>query len=155
MDEEFEQYLDKFYKGYKGMQLFNSISESYAKSFGLSYVNFIILYSIFTTENCTQTIICKNLSLPKQTVNIAITYFYKKGYIKLIENPENRREKTIHFTDAGKKYSENIISKFAEAQFNIIKMDGYKDMKITLKNMEDFTELSCNSIEKAIEELNK
>ena len=34
-------------------------------------------------------------------------------------------------------------------------MDGYKDMKITLKNMEDFTELSCNSIEKAIEELNK
>lgn len=150
MDEEFEQYLDKFYKGYKGMQLFNSISESYAKSFGLSYVNFIILYSIFTTENCTQTIICKNLSLPKQTVNIAITYFYKKGYIKLIENPENRREKTIHFTEEGKKYAENIILKFQECEYKTIKGIGIENIETFIKILNSYAEIWQNEITKII-----
>ncbi len=150
MNEEFEQYLDKFYKGYKGMQLFNSISESYAKSFGLSYVNFIILYSIFTTENCTQTIICKNLSLPKQTVNIAITYFYKKGYIKLIENPENRREKTIHFTEEGKKYAENIILKFQECEYKTIKEIGIENIETFIKILNSYAEIWQNEITKII-----
>lgn len=152
MDEEFKGYIYRFHRC---MQKLDLTFDKYAKTFKLTHTNFKILLNIFFAKNITQKMLCEILALPKQTVNASITYFYKKGYIKLIENPENRREKTIHFTDAGKKYSENIISKFAEAQFNIIKMDGYKDMKITLKNMEDFTELSCNSIEKAIEELNK
>ena len=140
-DEEFEEYLDKFYKGYKGMQSFNATSENYAKSFGLSYVNFVILYSIFTTKNCTQTIICKNLSLPKQTVNIAITYFYKKGYIKLIENPENRREKTIHFTEEGKKYAENIILNFQKCEYKAIKRIGIKNIEIFIKILNLYAEI--------------
>ena len=141
MDEEFEEYLDKFYKGHKGMQSFNATSENYAKSFGLSYVNFVILYSIFTTKNCTQTIICKNLSLPKQTVNIAITYFYKKGYIKLIENPENRREKTIHFTEEGKKYAENIILNFQKCEYKAIKRIGIKNIEIFIKILNLYAEI--------------
>ena len=138
MDEEFEEYLDKFYKC---NQSFDNISESYSKSFGLSYVNFIILYNIFRNENCTQTIICKNLLLPKQTVNIAITYFYRKGYIKLIENPENRREKTIHFTEEGKKYAENIILKFRECEYKTIKRIGIENMKDFIKILNLYAEI--------------
>lgn len=152
MDEEFKDYIYRFHKC---MQKLDLTFDNYAKTFKLTHTNFKILLNIFFTENISQKNLCEILALPKQTVNASITYFYKKGYIKLIENPENRREKTIHFTDAGKKYSENIISKFAEAQFNTIKKKRYKDMEIFIKIMEDFTELSCNSIEKAIEKLNK
>ena len=147
MDEEFEEYLDKFYKC---NQSFDNISESYSKSFGLSYVNFIILYNIFRNENCTQTIICKNLSLPKQTVNIAITYFYRKGYIKLIENPENRREKTIHFTEEGKKYAENIILKFRECEYKTIKRIGIENMKDFIKILNLYAEIWQEEITKII-----
>lgn len=95
--------------------------------------------------------LCKTLALPKQTVNASITYFYNKGYIKLIEIPKNRREKSIHFTDKGKEYSKNIILKFVECQFNSIKQDKYKELKIFIKNLEYFAELTCNSIENLIE----
>ena len=147
MNREFEEYL---YKCYKGMQLFNAVSESYAKSVGLSYVNFIILYSIFIIENCTQSIICKKLSLPKQTVNIAITYFYKKGYIKLIENPENRREKTIHFTEEGKKYAENIFLKFQECEYKAVEKVGLENIKNLINTLNSYSEIWQNEISKII-----
>ena len=152
MDENFKDYVYRFHKC---MQKLDLIFDKYAKTLKLTHTNFKILLNIFFAENISQKTLCEILALPKQTVNASITYFYRKGYIKLIENPENRREKTIHFTEAGKKYSENVISKFAEAQFKIIMENRYKDMKIFIDTMEDFVELSSNSIEKTIEELNK
>lgn len=152
MDEDFKDYVYRFHKC---MQRLDLTFEHYAKSFGLSHTNFKILLNIFFAKNITQKMLCEILTLPKQTVNAAITYFYKKGYIKLIENPENRREKIIHFTEEGKKYSENIISRFSEAQFYIIRRDRYEDMNIFMKTFEDFVELSCNSIETIMKELDK
>ncbi|TKZ35473.1 MarR family transcriptional regulator [Brachyspira catarrhinii] len=152
MDEDFKDYVYRFHKC---MQKLDLTFDKYAKTFKLTHTNFKILLNIFFAKNISQKTLCEILTLPKQTVNASITYFYRKGYIKLIENPENRREKIIHFTDKGKKYSESVISKFAEAQFKIIMENRYKDMKIFIDTMEDFVELSSNSIEKIIAELNK
>ena len=107
----------------------------------LKILNNLILYLQLTTKNCTQTIICKNLSLPKQTVNIAITYFYKKGYVKLIENPENRREKTIHFTEEDKKYAENIILRFQECEYRAVKRIGLENIEIFIKILNLYAEI--------------
>lgn len=70
----------------------------------------------FAPEGCTQTEICERLSSNKQTIAAIITRFWKKGYLTLEEVAEDRRNKRIRFTDAGRKYAGTIIPPAAEAE---------------------------------------
>ena len=70
----------------------------------------------FAPEGCTQTEICERLSANKQTIAAIITRFWKRGYLTLEEVAEDRRNKRIRFTEAGKEYAGNIIPPAAEAE---------------------------------------
>lgn len=59
--------------------------------------------------------------LPKQTVNTAVTTFYKKGWIRMEELPENRRNKTIHFTDEGRREAQRILHKVRDSERQAMK----------------------------------
>lgn len=48
-------------------------------------------------------------SLPKQTVYTAVTFFLKKGWIQMDNMPDDRRNKTIHLTQKGKKEAGTIV----------------------------------------------
>lgn len=128
----------------KYLQDWNSAYEEYAKSVGLSYTNLMILDTIFKNENCTQKIISESLFLPKQSVNGAITYFYKKGFLKLEELPENRRMKTIHFTDAGKKYAEGILLKVRNAEYKAMEKLKKEEREALLKMTKSYIEHCIN-----------
>ena len=147
MDEEFKDYIYRFHKC---MQKLDLTFDKYAKTFKLTHTNFKILLNIFFAKNITQKMLCEILALPKQTVNASITYFYRKGYIKLIENPENRREKTIHFTEEGKKYAENIILKFQECEYKTIKEIGLENIETFIKILNSYAEIWQNEITKII-----
>lgn len=151
MDENLKEYIENVYRFGRCIQRWNLTINNYAKSVKLSFMNFRILLNIFLTPNITQKKLSKILILPKQTVNVSITYFYNKGYIKLIENPKNRREKYIHFTEKGKEYYEKVILKFVETQFNAIKEYSNKDFKNLIENIEHIAELTCSAIENLTE----
>ncbi|MBS6104993.1 MAG: hypothetical protein KH840_10570 [Megasphaera sp.] len=59
--------------------------------------------------------------MPKQTVNTAVTTFYKKGWIRMEELPENRRNKTIHFTDEGRREAQRILHKVRDSERQAMK----------------------------------
>lgn len=88
----------------------------YAKSVGLSFTSLSILCALYHTEQCTQKLLCELCFLPKQTVNAAVTGFYKKGWIRLEELPEDRRNKTIHFTPQGRAEAERILEKVRQSE---------------------------------------
>ena len=88
----------------------DAVYEEYAKSVGLS-TGLIVLYEIYEIENCTQKKLGEYCFIPKQTVNAVVTSFYKKGWITLEEMPQDRRNKTIHLTEKGRKDTEEIIRK--------------------------------------------
>ena len=48
-------------------------------------------------------------SLPKQTMYTAVTFFLKKGWIQMDEMLDDRRNKTIHLTQKGKKEAGTIV----------------------------------------------
>ncbi len=96
-------------------QSISIIYEDYARKSGISYNSLYILNAIQQIENCTQKQICEKTMLPKQTVNNVVTAFYKSGYIELREFPENRRIKTIHLTEKGKAYADELIQHIHEA----------------------------------------
>lgn len=98
------------------MYAWNASYEEYAKSAGLSYTGLSILSAVYDMENCTQKMICEKCFLPKQSVNSVITMFYKQGWIVLEEQPEDRRNKTISFTKAGRVYAEGVLSRVREAE---------------------------------------
>ncbi len=98
------------------LQEWNASYEEYARSVGLSYTALSILTALYKTENCTQKLLCEQCFLPKQTVNAAVTAFYKKGWVRLEEMPEDRRNKTIHFTEDGKAEAERIVSKIRQCE---------------------------------------
>ena len=94
----------------------NASYEDYAKSVGLNFTSLSILSAIYETENCTQKMLCEQCFLPKQTVNSAVTAFYKRGWIRMQELPEDRRNKTIHFTEQGRHEAACILQKVQESE---------------------------------------
>lgn len=94
----------------------NAAYEDYAKSVDLNFTSLSILSALYETENCTQKMLCEQCFLPKQTVNTAVTAFYKKGWIRMQELPEDRRNKTIHFTEEGQREAKRIMQKVRESE---------------------------------------
>ncbi len=94
----------------------NASYEEYARSMGLSFTSLTILCAIHRTEKCTQKLLCEQCFLPKQTVNAAVTVFFKKGWVRLEELPEDRRNKTIHFTEFGKAEADRILQKVRQSE---------------------------------------
>lgn len=70
----------------------------------------------FAPDGCTQTEICERLSSNKQTIAAIITRLWKKGYIVYEEVIEDRRNKRIRFTEAGREYAGAIIPPAAVAE---------------------------------------
>lgn len=96
-------------------QSISIIYEDYARKSGISYNSLYILNAIQQIKDCTQKQICEKTLLPKQTVNNVVTAFYKSGYIELREFPENRRIKTIHLTEKGDEYADELIPHIHQA----------------------------------------
>lgn len=110
----------------KYCELWKEISklyEEYAKTFGLSYTNLQVLNSIYAAKNgCTQKQVIEQTLLPKQTVNAAVTGFWKQGYVELTELREDRRVKTIRLTETGKQYADGIVPKIENAGAKAMEM---------------------------------
>ena len=104
--KQYDFYLQQWCAGY----------EDYAKSVGLSYTSLSVLEAIHALPDCTQKQLCQACFLPKQTVNAVITGFYKKGWVQLRELPEDRRNKTVHLTEAGAAEAERILQRVRQSE---------------------------------------
>lgn len=147
---EFEK-VQEFIKEYhECMNKVGFTLERYSKSIGISLINMRILFTIYFNEGCTQKYLGDSLFISKQTINLSINYFIDKGYIKLIEPPENRRIKNIYLTSSGRKYAEKITSNIIECHFKAIKKMGEENINNLIKNLSYFSQLYCEAIENLI-----
>lgn len=99
------------------LHAWNASYAEYAKSVGFSYTSLSLLEAIYEEPNCTQKQLAEICFLPKQTVNAVITSFLKKGWVKLEELPEDRRNKTVNLTELGMKKAMEIMTKTHEIEF--------------------------------------
>ena len=86
------------------LQEWDAAYEEYAKSVGLSYTGLAILGILYESEKCTQKMLCR------QTVNAVITSFYKKGWVRLEKLLEDRRNKAVSLTVAGRQQAGQILA---------------------------------------------
>ena len=99
---------------YLALQRLNHVYEEYAKEHDLTYISMFVLQLI--DDGTTQKEICDTLYFPKQTVNKVILSFEKKEYVTLVENPDDRRARSIMLTEKGRAFQRQVISHIEKAE---------------------------------------
>lgn len=90
--------------------------KKYAEKHDLTAFSLTVLELIYDSQNpLTQKDIKSVLGVPKQAVNVAITFFLKREYIQLKEG-EDRRNKNILFTEKGMAYAQQVIGEMRMAE---------------------------------------
>lgn len=108
---EFSRDANRIYK--KNCAVYYKLASHY----GLTETMLDILYFVRENEDCgTQAQLCNNLYLRKQTVNSALKKLEKEGYIYLAKDGENRKNKTIHFTEKGEELVRNTVDHVFEVE---------------------------------------
>lgn len=103
--------------------------ELHARKHNLTSKELFVLDIIwFSEDGCLQSEICERLSATKQTVSAIIKKFWKLGYLSLTEAENDRRNKIVRFTDAGREYTKNIIPPAASAEIDAMAELDEKDI---------------------------
>ena len=112
--------------------------DDWAREQGLSSNSALILYSLYETkENCTQKSISQMWSIPKQTVNTILKEFSANGYIELLTDTEDKRNKLITLTPEGNAYAGKIVEALHKRELFAIDRMGLEN----ITRMNDDTEL--------------
>lgn len=117
----------------------NAAYEQYARTLGISYSALRALCEIYNSDvPVTQRMICEIAHLPKTTVNAIIVGFVKQGYVELREMADDRRQKSICFTDAGYAYAKPIMEHMSRSEMQAFEMLDEATMRIMIAGMEDY-----------------
>lgn len=93
-------------------RLYNASDELYhrlAVYYGMADSNLWVLYSLYLSEHaCTPMELAKTWSLPKQTVHSALKALEKNGYICMQPSPDNKKNRLVLLTEAGRQLAERV-----------------------------------------------
>lgn len=136
---DFMKQLNRYYSVW---QEYNYVYEEWAKAHGMSVNSLLVLSAIHQGGNdCTQRKISQRWMIPKQTINMILKEFERKGLVELLPMQEDKRNKLIQFTPAGDEYADGIISKLRKAELYVIEEMGIERIKLLNDNMALFVEL--------------
>lgn len=104
---------------------------NYARSAGLSDAAFWILYSVAEREALpyTQRELCTSWFFPVQTVNSALKTLCRREILALEAMPDNRKNKRITLTPAGKELVLEVIAPLMEAEQRALKRMGAEEYR--------------------------
>ena len=117
----------------------NAAYERYARTLGISYSALQALCIIYNSDSpVTQRRICEATYLPKTTVNAIIAGFVKQGYVELREMADDRRQKSICFTDTGYAYVKPIMEHMSRSEMQAFEMLDEATMQIMIAGIEEY-----------------
>ncbi len=138
--------MEQLNKYYDVWLEYNNVYVEWAKAQGLSVNSLLVLCAIHDGgDNCTQKKISQRWLIPKQTINMVFKDFEHKGLVELYPLPEDKRNKVIRFTKAGKEYADTIVARLRKVELSAIEEIGVERMQQLNENMALFTKLFKNS----------
>lgn len=111
-----------------------------------------VLYAIYMEENPSQKIISENYCIPLQTVNNTVHSLVKKGYLKLVENESDRRQKIIAFTEAGWNFAKENVEKVISIEKAAIEKVGIENYSKMIEIEENYRRALNEEIENRFSE---
>ena len=121
-----------------------SLYDEYAKRHGmlmktLLVVNVLFYDAFYQNGGMTQKEICQRTFQSKQTVNLIIKNLLAESYVTVIEVPENKRNKIVQMTDAGRAYFEKVVRHITWAEDTAMSMFTPEEQKTLIDLSRTFT----------------
>lgn len=110
----------------------------------MTYISMFVLQLI--DDDTTQRELCDTLFYPKQTVNKVILTFEKKGFVKLIKNPKDKRSRSIILTDKGKAFQNKIVSHIERAELEAFASLTEQEQQIMTELWKKYTDVCTGKI---------
>ena len=131
-----------------------ALYDEYAKRNGMLMNTLLVNNALFyAKEGMTQTEICKRTFLSKQTVNLIISNHLKSGYVTVTEVPENKRNKIVCMTEAGRAYCEKVVRHITWAEDTAMSMFTSEEQKTLIDLSRAFTKNLTMLVNQETEEI--
>ena len=100
-----------------------ALYDEYAKRNGMLMKTLLVVNVLFyAKDGMTQTEICRRTFQSKQTVNLIIKNLLSDNYVTVTEVPENKRNKIVRMTEAGRAYCEKVVRHITWAEDTAMSM---------------------------------
>ena len=100
-----------------------ALYDEYAKRHGMLMKTLLVVNTLFyAKDGMTQTEICRRTFQSKQTVNLIIKNLLAENYVTVDEVPENKRNKIVQMTGAGRLYCEKVVRHITWAEDTAMSM---------------------------------
>ena len=117
-----------------------AVYDEYAKRHGMLMKTLLVLNTLFyAKEGMTQAEICKRTFQSKQTVNSIIRNLWTDHYVTITEIPEDRRNKMVEMTEAGRTFCEKVVRHITWAEDTAMSMFTPEEQKQLVDLSRTFT----------------
>ncbi len=117
-----------------------ALYDEYAKRQGMMMKTLLVLNALFyAKEGMTQAEICRRTFQSKQTVNSIVRNLWTDSYVTITESPEDRRNKTVQMTDAGRAYCEKAVRHITWAEDTAMALFSPEEQKRLIDLSRTFT----------------
>lgn len=137
-----------------------ALYDEYAKRHGmlmktLLVVNVLFYDSFYAKGGVTQTEICQRTFQSKQTVNLIIKNLLAESYVTVTEVPENKRNKIVQMTEAGRTWCEKVVRHITWAEDTAMSMFTAEEQKQLIDLSRTFTKNLTKLVNQEMEEINE
>ena len=131
-----------------------ALYDEYAKRNGMMMKTLLVVNVLFYAEDgMTQKEICRRIFQSKQTVNLIIKNLLAENYVTVTEVPENKRNKIVQLTDAGRAYCEKVVRHITWAEDTAMSMFTPEEQKLLIDLSRTFTKNLTRLVNQEGEEL--
>lgn len=117
-----------------------ALYNEYAKQNGMLMNTLLVVNALFyAKDGMTQRDICARTFQSKQTVNLIIRNLLSEAYVTVEERKENKREKLVQMTDAGRAYYEKVVRHITWAEDTAMSMFSPEEQKQLIDLSRTFT----------------
>lgn len=130
-----------------------ALYDEYAKRNGMMMKTLLVVNVLFyAKEGMTQKEISLRTFQSKQTVNLIIRNLLTEGYVTVTEVQENKRNKIVQMTDAGRAYCERIVRHITWAEDTAMSMFTPAEQKQLIDLSRTFTRNLTRLVNQEMEE---
>ncbi len=130
-----------------------ALYDEYAKRHGMMMKTLLVVNVLFyAKEGMTQTEICQRTLESKQTVNLIIKNLLAEGYVTVTEMAENKRNKLVWMTEAGRSYCEKVVRHITWAEDTAMSMFTPEEQRQLVELSRTFTKNLTKLVNQETEE---
>lgn len=133
-----------------------ALYDEYAKRNGMMMKTLLVVNVLFyAVDGMTQKEISRRTFQSKQTVNLIIKNLLAENYVTVTEVPDNKRNKIVRMTDAGRAYYEKAVRHITWAEDTAMSLFTPEEQKQLIELSRTFTENLTRLVNQETEEIKK